>query len=420
MRVWVAHVGEPLPIDSGTERQLRMSLFAQLLAARGHEVVWWTSTFDHTHKRQRFPASHTVRMSERLELRLLLARPYHSNISLARLINHRQVATAFQAVARSTKPHQLPDVIFATLPTVELAAAAARFGRHHRIPVIVDVRDLHPDIYLTLVPRFARGLARALLAPLYRDVRSALSQASGIIAIAPSFLRWALEHSGRSQRSTDAVFPLAYPDLDVPPAAVEAAGVELRKQGVRPDRRIIWYIGTFNRWIDLGTPIEAARTLATRGRTDVQFVFSGAGNFDSRWRRQTAELPNVVFTGWIDTPKIAYMRQIAAAGLAPYRPGFHTVGNKLFEYMAVGLPVLLGIGGDAKEIIERHQAGVAYDGGSPMSLLDAVEKVLSADVRERLSANGLRAFQEHYSAEKVYAAMADFVLDFARESHAVR
>jgi glycosyltransferase involved in cell wall biosynthesis len=396
-----------------------MSLFAQELARRGHEVLWWSSTFDHTHKRQRSDHDETVRVSDRLELRLIHARAYNANISVDRLVNHHQIARGFERIARTVPVEELPDLIFATMPTVELAAAAAQFGRARGIPVIVDVRDLHPDIYLSLVPSVARPLAKLALTPLYRDLRTALRLATGLIAIAPSFLEWALRHAERSIAPTDRVFPLAYPELDVTGEAVAAAGAALRQAGVRTDRKILWYVGTFNRWIDLDTVIKAAAILDAQGRDDIQFVLSGSGGFDAEWRRQAAPLSNVVFTGWIDIPKIAYMRGIASAGLAPYQPGFLTVGNKLFEYMAGGLPILLSIGGDAKDIIEQHDAGIAYEGKNPDSLVAAAIAMLADDVQARMAANSLRAYRDHYSAEKVYGDMADFVLGFAAaEAHA--
>ena len=415
VKIWLAHVGEPLPIDAKNERQLRMSLIALSLAERGHEVTWWTSTFDHTHKRQRFAKHTRVEVAPNLVLQLLVARPYASNISIDRLRNHREAAAAFEEIAGEVTSADLPDVIFATMPTVELAAAAANFGAKHGIPVIVDVRDLHPDIYLSLVPRIARGPAKIALNPLYRDLRTALKLATSIIAIAPSFLDWALRHAGRSARASDRVFPLAYPELDVSEEAVLKGGQELDAMGVRSDRKIVWYVGTFNRWIDLEAPIETARILANSGNTDIQFVLSGSGDFSDKWRKQAAGLPNVIFTGWIDIPKLVHMRKIAWAGLAPYRAGFHTVGNKLFEYMAGGLPILLSIDGDARTIMESHDAGLAYSGRDPQSLVKAVDIMLADGVRDRMSENSLNAFRNNYSAEKVYGEMIDFILSAARQ-----
>jgi len=393
-----------------------MSLLAKMLADQGHDVTWWTSTFDHTHKRQRFRRDESVRAGKGLVLRLIHARPYSANISVDRLVNHYQVARGFERLAAVVAPEHQPDVIFATMPTVELAAAAARFGHDRGIPVVVDVRDLHPDIYLSLIPRIARPLGRLALTPLYRDLRTCLKLATGIVAIAPSFLAWALRHAGRAERSSDAVFPLAYPELDVSAEQLSVAEIELREAGVRSEMKIIWYVGTFNRWIDLETVIRAAGILSDEGQTDIQFVLSGSGGFDEEWRRQAAHLRNVIFTGWIDIPKIVCMRSVAFAGLAPYQPGFLTVGNKLFEYMAGGLPILLSIGGDAKTIIEQHDAGIAYEGKNAESLAAAIRKMLVPGVQQRMATNSLKAYREHFSASKVYGAMVNFILGFARSA----
>lgn len=413
MRVWLINVGEPMATDAGSERQLRMGLVADKLAQLGHDVLWWTSTFDHNYKRQRFESDTIVPVNDRLVLYFLHARSYAANISMSRLINHHQLARAFERLAGTAASQARPDVILVTVPTVELAAAAARYGRRCQIPVVVDVRDLHPDIYMSLVPKFAKPIARLALARMYHELRSALGLASGVVAIAPSFLQWALRHAGRGATSRDAVFPLAYPELHATPEAVRSAGAELCAMGVRPDRKILWYVGTFNRWIDLETPIEAARMLAANGRDDVQLVISGSGDFDAEWRRLAGSLPNVVFTGWVGVPHILYMGQVAWAGLAPYRSGFLTVGNKLFEYMAGGLPVLLSIAGDAKMIIDRHECGLGYAGGSPATLVDAINRMASNGAQARMASNGLRAYREHYAAEKVYGEMADHILSFA-------
>ena len=53
MRAWLLTVGEPLPCDGPNERLHRTGLLAEALHSRGHEVLWWSSTFDHARKRFR-------------------------------------------------------------------------------------------------------------------------------------------------------------------------------------------------------------------------------------------------------------------------------------------------------------------------------------------------------------------------------
>ena len=52
MRIWVYASGEPLPAADRQVRLLRAGNLCRHLQAAGHEVVWWTSSFDHIRKRQ--------------------------------------------------------------------------------------------------------------------------------------------------------------------------------------------------------------------------------------------------------------------------------------------------------------------------------------------------------------------------------
>jgi glycosyltransferase involved in cell wall biosynthesis len=414
VKVWIVNVGEPMATDEGAERKLRMGLLADAFVARGCDVLWWTSTFDHNYKKQRFETDQRVTLADRFNLQFLRGRSYSSNISLSRLVNHFQLGRRFEQMADQVLKEDQPDVIFATMPIVELAAAAARFGKKRGIPVVIDVRDLHPDIYLSLVPEFARPAARIALGKMYADLRTSLRLSTAIVAIAPSFLRWALRHAGRPSSERDKVFPLAYPEIHASSDAVSAAAKELEGMGVKTHKKILWYVGTFNRWIDLETPIEAARILAKSGRDDFQLVISGSGDFDDEWRKLAADLPNVIFTGWIGVPHILHLRSVAWAGLAPYRSGFHTVGNKLFEYMAGGLPILLSIGGDARAIITWHDCGLGYEAQRPETLVAAIDAMSADGVWQRMAANSLQAYRDNYSAEKVYSEMIDHVMTIAK------
>ena len=71
MKVWILMVGEPMAVDEGSERKVRMALIADEMLARGCEVTWWTSSFDHNHKRQRYTEDTQVRISERFLLYFL-------------------------------------------------------------------------------------------------------------------------------------------------------------------------------------------------------------------------------------------------------------------------------------------------------------------------------------------------------------
>lgn len=407
MLVWLITVGEPLPSDRSDERPLRTGLLASALTGQGHGVVWWASTFDHNHKQRRFARNTSIRVSDRLTLELLDGREYRRNISLARLGNHRDVAANFliEAVRRPR-----PSIIVCSLPTIELTLAVEKFARSREIPVIYDLRDLHPDVYLQILPRPFRPVVRFGLWPVYRRLQQALRSATGLVGINPSFLRWGLGRAGRSQSPDDAVFGFGYPDLTTSEAEEEGAAKKLLGLGVDPTKRIIWFVGTYNRWIDLGPAIDVARMMQDEGDNRFQFVFSGRGDHAAEWQRRAVGLRNVVFTGWVTAPEISWMRHRSWAGLAAYRLGFNGVGNKIIEYMAGGVPVLLGMGEDSARMLRDLQCGEAYDPRKFIELREIIERWAREDgLHSTLKINARRAYEERFSASKVYGSYAEHI-----------
>ena len=407
-RIWLLTVGEPLPMGAVRERPLRVGLLADTLVERGHDVLWWTSTFDHSHKRQAVAGEQRVQVREGYALELLHAMSYPSNLSLRRFVSHIQVARGFTRKSASLQP---PDVMLCSLPTIELAAAGVAFARRARVPVIVDVRDLWPDAIYDLAPRPGRPLARLLLEPWYSAARHALAGADALTAVSQAYLDWGLRRAGRAAGPRDRIFPLGYPRHSALADARSAAGRALAERGVDASKRLAWFVGMLGRTYDLSCVIAAARRLAAAGALDVQFVLSGTGDQETKWRAEAAGLPNVVFTGWVNSAEIAWLLDAAWVGLAAYARGAPQVlPNKPFEYMSGGLPVLSSLGGETQDMLSRCGCGLTYPAGDAGALAEAILSLRSDPDRHRaLGAAGRAAYEREFAADVVYARMAEWV-----------
>jgi glycosyltransferase involved in cell wall biosynthesis len=331
---------------------------------------------------------------------------YRKNVSFARLWNHRQLGHAFsvEAARRSA-----PDVIICSFPLIDLAYAAANFADAQRVPLVLDVRDLWPDIFVDLVPAMLRSAARIALRPWFRMTREAFVRATAIVAVSDGYLSWALAYAGRGRRNTDRVFPLAYEEQGADGSPDVAANV--RAHGVDVTRKIALFVGTFGRTYDLSTVIEAARMLASDDNEDAYlFVLCGSGDKASQWRSEARGLRNVVFTGWLDAPAISFLLKHAHVGLAAYEAGApQGLPNKFFEYMATGLPVLSSLKGEAEAFLEEHDCGLSYPPRDAAALVRCLQRIADDDAHARLSKNSGTAFAEEYSAEKVYRAYTELV-----------
>jgi glycosyltransferase involved in cell wall biosynthesis len=413
MRIWLVTVGEPVPvIDAENPRLLRTGVLARLLSARGHETSWWTSTFDHYGKRQRANEDRSLAW-EGVTIRMLRSVGYKRNVSLRRFVEHRQIAQKFAAQARDLPR---PDVIFASLPTIELSRAAVEFGREANVPVLLDIRDLWPDAIIDLAPRGARWLARMLMAPMSRSATTALRNCSGIVGISRNYLDWGLERAGRVGGATDGIFPLGYAAPRANPLGDQSSAEALASKGVDPGKLICWYVGSFGRQYDLGPVIEAAKRVAADGRRDVQFVISGDGELGAKWRQLAGHSSNIAFTGWIDGDQISWLRARAAVGLQPYVAGApQGLANKLFEYISAGIPVLSSLSGENADLIANYSCGLTYRAGDGRDCYEKLCKMLDEpSLRARMGENGKDLFMKQFDSNTIFEGLAAHLETVAR------
>jgi glycosyltransferase involved in cell wall biosynthesis len=82
--------------------------------------------------------------------------------------------------------------------------------------------------------------------------------------------------------------------------------------------------------------------------------------------------------------------------------------NKIFEYMAHGLPVLISLPGEAKQLVEESGCGMYYEPGSPSSLASAVVDLCDdPSRRDSMAQQASSVFRREYSAEVIYGRLAD-------------
>lgn len=406
MKVWMLQIGEPIVgIDPGV-RPLRCNMLGDALLARGHQVRWWTSTFNHFNKAYRFPHYQTVELKPGLTATLLHATPpYHRHTSINRLLNQRSAARGFRIMSPSCEP---PNLIFACLPTPEMCEEAIIFGKRLDIPVIIDVRDKWPDLYTQILPKPLRPLARIALTTEYRRIRRIFRDATAITAVSRSYLDWALAYAGRAAHPADAVFPLGFPFSPVAETNRELLDTFMCRYGLRPQAKLFSFSGTFGMTYDLDTIIEAARGLYRDGRQDIQFVLAGDGYKGATLRQRASGLGNIVFTGWLDQTGLRMLLEQSTAGLCAYAHGApQSLPNKPFEYMAAGLPQISSLTGELEALLASHDIGLQYQAGDAGSLRSQVLRLADFPTeRNAMAARASALFQREFAAMRIYPRLA--------------
>lgn len=407
MNIWLIHMGELLPIDGDDVRLFRYGILAEMLAERGHTVTRWAPTFVHATKTQRSRNDKTIVVNRNYLIDLLYAKGYQRHIGLSRWRFHRQIARAFTRCSQS-KPR--PDVIISAMPTPEICMAAIKYGQRNNVPVVIDVRDLWPDIYLDILPKKLRHLGRLLMYPLFRMNHEIFSNASGIVGISESYLRWGLDYARRSKGPRDRVFHMGYRKQDVSSEEKQAIEDNWLQKGVRKDAFICCFFGTIGSQFDLTTVIHAARYFERRG-DDKQFIICGDGENLEYYKDKAADLSSVIFPGWVKTKEIAVLMDWADVGLAPYNSGARmSLPNKPFEYFSGGLPVLSSLRSEVEVILEQNDCGITYNAGNTAELIGAIQFLYqNPEERKKLGENARQLFETRFSADRVYPAMIEYL-----------
>lgn len=426
MRIWIIKTGGPVPWlpEEAGQRLFRAGQFEAGLRAAGHETLWFSSTFEHRTKSHRAVPANTLILPdpEGPQMVFLGSPGYRRNIGPARFRDHWIAARNWRRVAEGLPR---PDAIFCAWPTIELSAGAVDFGQRHGVPVILDIRDLWPDVIyerLGKLPLAGSLLGRHWLVPYERMTARALRGAAALTGVGRGMVEWAQERVGRSPEACarDRHFYQSQPD----PVATATRGDELRAfwrgHGIEVDApvfRIVWGGGLYPS-IDAQTLFDALDRMPVDLRARTEVLVCGQGPLRPAFEAAAARLPFLKLVDWVPHAQLMGILRHADAGLMNYFDRFdfrRSVPNKVVDYAAAGLPIITGVKGELARLAGDSGAVVPYEVGDAASLSAAIERIRAeAAGRPRGTGPSRALFDAHFESAVVMWEFAAFVETLAR------
>ena len=150
----------------------------------------------------------------------------------------------------------------------------------------------------------------------------------------------------------------------------------------------------------LETVLQAAERL--RDRRDIVFLLMGAGAERGQLYKlaEGLRLPNARLLEKQSRERISAFLAAADACLVPLRNQEvfkSAIPSKMFEAMAAGKPVILGVEGEAKEILLASQAGLAVRPEDPEAMVAAIITLRNdPSLCHVLGRNGRHSVMEKY------------------------
>jgi len=365
-------------------------LFARELAARGHEVEVLTG-FPNYPGGVVYPG-YRIRpwVREKIDginvLRVALY-PSHNNSGFHRSLNY--LSFALSAAVLGATLIRKPDVIYVYHPPITVGFAATVIGFLRRTPFVYDIQDLWPDTIA------ATGMISntATLTLLGKWCKFVYRRARHIVVLSPGFKEQLIQRGVPSDK-IDVIYNWCDESVftfeDEPGTRLGGA-----------DRFCILFAGTMGLAQGLDSVLHAAQICRTTVPT-AEFIFIGGGVERSRLESmaQEMQLDNVRF--FTRQPMHAMGHVLAGADALMVHlkndPLFRiTIPSKLQAYLAAAKPILMGVSGDAAELIKQSRSGVVCEPDNPQSIAEAVKALVNAD-RGRLAEMG-HAGRDFYNRE---------------------
>jgi glycosyltransferase involved in cell wall biosynthesis len=403
MNIWIINPYGNLPGEGW--RDYRSTMLATAFNKRGHKVIWWVSNFEHRSKKYRSESWKDINVNDDYHIMLVPSTPYYSHISMARIRHERNYAK--NLIKRIYYENNKPDLIILADPSLFYSEIIIRFIRKEKIPLIVDILDLWPELFHIILPDILEPLGKLIFAPLYWKRSWLLRKADGIIGATADYLE-----IGESKNKT-ARTDVAYLGIDL-----ESLKIQNNYQYSNPllqniikGENEIWviYAGTLGKNYDILAIINCSKRIKELN-LPIKIFLAGEGELRKFVEHSTKslDLNNLIYLGILNTADLNYFYRSCDIALSCYvRKSTVSMPVKAFDYLAAGLPIINSLGHDLGKLIIKYNVGLQYVAEDVESMTNAIQKLSeNKDLLNTMKKNALElaeSFDCSHQSEKVVA-----------------
>jgi glycosyltransferase involved in cell wall biosynthesis len=297
------------------------------------------------------------------------------------------------------------DAVIGTSPQFFTVISAWALAKCKRVPFIFELRDIWPASIIAVGAMRASwviDILENLELFLYR-------QADLIISVTHSFKS---ELESRGVPADKIKIVLNGVDLKRFTPLQGKDEILANRYGLK-NKFVIGYIGTHGLAHALENVVEAAELIVNKD--NIRIVFVGGGADRSRLEKIVCDrgLENIIMIPRQPKEHMPQVWSLCDISLVHLKDSsfFKTViPSKIFESMAMGLPILMAVPiGEATEIIEEYKAGISVSPGCPKKLSEKfLELAMDKELVRMLSYQSLNAAR-NFDRNKLALTMLSYI-----------
>ncbi len=271
------------------------------------------------------------------------------------------------------------DRIIATSPHFFTALSGRWLSFFKRRPWIFEVRDLWPESIVAV-----GAMKRNFIIRLFEKLELRLyKNANKIIVVTDSFKNKIIEKGIPSSK----IFVHkngANLNLYKPIKKNKQLESELHLVG----KKVFAYIGTHGMAHGLDFILNSIKKIQ-KTHPEIHFLFIGDGAEKNNLLKQKEELKlsNVTMLSSVSKQEVVEYLSLMDYALVNLRKNdtfLHVIPSKIFEAAAMKKPILLGLEGETKKIIQQFNAGICFEPENELDFIEKIEKIIDVNIQEDL------------------------------------
>lgn len=293
------------------------------------------------------------------------------------------------------------DIIVATSPQFFTALCGRTLSFWKRTPWIMEVRDLWPESIKTVGAMKDNAMIRYLEWEEMRCYKSAKQ----IVVVTDSFKKRLTERGIPSEKIAvvkNGVDRFLFAPLPKDQVLLKELGLEGKK--------LIGYIGTHGMAHKLDFILQCAKSIEGKNNYHFLFIGNGAKKNELTALKKQLKLTNVTMLDSVAKTEVKRYISILDVCLINLRKSdlFKTViPSKIFENAAMEIPILMGVEGEAQEIIESYQAGLCFEPENEADFCDKLNRLLSDEQLYEQCKKGCCALSQDFDRQVLAQHMLD-------------